>query len=86
MALWPVRMLPSPLTYFVSNVFVDSSLFERGRHHPFNLRLSMCQTKLYQLNVKMLVAVDCRAVEIALEESDSLHPDAVGPLAARPVH
>lgn len=77
-------MFPSHIKRFFSNIFVDSSMFEKGRYSPLNRRSCTLRAKFHQLNVELLLAVVSISIGATLEKIASSHHDAgQGVFAAR---
>lgn len=71
-----LQMLPSQITPFLSNMFMDQSLFEKNDQVSLNKWSSTWTGRLHQLKVRMLLAVQRSSIGVALKKSGNLRPDA----------
>lgn len=81
-----VRVLPSSLKHFLSNMYVDLSLFEKGHHISLNWWSCTWKVRFHELKVEMPLAMECSTTWVTVKKSVILHRGAGGVLfAARPV-
>lgn len=65
-----------PITRFFSNLFEHPSLVKKRHQIPMNEWSATSRAKFYLLKMKMLAAVDCNVMGVALKISGFLQRDA----------
>lgn len=66
--LCPVHIFSFHTMQFLSNIFVDTFSFEKGRQISFNQIMSTWWARSHNLKVKVLFSVDFGAIVVALKK------------------
>lgn len=70
-----VQTFTSHITHFLSNTFLDPSLVEKGGQACLNQRSSTYRARFHRGKVELLLAVECRALRVALRKPAILRCD-----------
>lgn len=73
--LRPVQISIPHITHFISNLFASLSLSGIGGQTYLNQWTATCPARFHQVRMEVLLAVECSAIEGALEKKDNFHRD-----------